>query len=270
MVAGYVPNQLTTPTGQTFDPTKVTPDALTALQSNLSQLLSTASVMANAFSTSLTVIGTRQDIEAARATLDSMQVLRAATPPQGEGLDVPFSLPVPGGGMTPLSGLGGAVAGVPMDRLLALALAMGEPDTVWETLTDGAKVAVTPHILPGADAAELDLTFTVTHEAPSASGTQAESTKIPLSRVAKHDVTTTVYAKSLDLFSLSSFALQVSAPRPDLAVPILSQIPLLGRMFRFPRGPQTVHHESLMLVSSTIVPTPTEVANVLVAVPTKQ
>ncbi len=130
-----------------------------------------------------------------------------------------------------------------------------ESPEVWSVLTSGAELTVTPHVLPGGGSAELEICLRVNHEDRGVETAGARAEVVPLSRVAQHKADTKVYVDSLDVFGLSSLRLRTAQPRPDLAVPVLSGIPLLGEMFQFPRGPNTVHHESMLLVVSTVLPT---------------
>jgi hypothetical protein len=136
-----------------------------------------------------------------------------------------------------------------------LEAALEEDATVWSVLTSGAELTVTPHVLPGGGAAELEIALTVNHQDHEVAAEGAAPAVVPLSRVAQHKAKTRVYVNSLDVFGLSSLSLRTTQPRADLAVPILGRLPLLGRMFRFPRGPNKVHHASMLLVVSTILPT---------------
>ncbi len=154
-----------------------------------------------------------------------------------------------------------SLTGLPTDRLLALAMDLGQEEEVWTALTEGARLTFTPYILPGGSAAELAIDFEVTHN-DVGSETSAPM-NAPLSRVARHSARTSVYVQALDLFSLSSLTLSTSHPRPDAAIPILGQIPILGKMFRFPRSPAKVYHESVLMVYSTILPTGIDLAATL-------
>ncbi len=144
-----------------------------------------------------------------------------------------------------------------------LRAALEKDAAVWSILTSGAELTVTPHVLPGGGAAELEITLTVNHQDHEVATEGAAPVVVPLSRVAQHQAKTRVYVNSLDVFGLSSLSLRTTQPRADLAVPILGRLPLLGRMFRFPRGPNKVHHASMLLVVSTILPTGTDLGATL-------
>jgi len=138
----------------------------------------------------------------------------------------------------------------------ALYEALDERPQVWSTMVEGTELRFTPHILPGGGAAELQISLNIGHESPYIPPTeQARRQPTPLSRVGSHYAQTSVYVNSLDLFALSSLTLRTSHARPGFKMPVLSQIPLLGKMFCFPRKPAQVHHESILVISSTILPT---------------
>ena len=138
---------------------------------------------------------------------------------------------------------------------LAQSLRTADEPRVWGSMTDGTELTFTPHILPGGAAAELQVNVTVAHKDAEVTVEGVESGPAPLSRVAEHTASTSVYVNALDLFSLSSMMLRTTQPRAKSSVPVLGQLPLLGQMFRFGRKPLIVHHESVLLVYSTILPT---------------
>jgi hypothetical protein len=243
-----------------LDETKVTAETLAAWPGRLTGQFTALTVWPNDAETSLTLIGPRADVEGAIGLLKVEGIVKGEAPGVAPGSAGILPL-ASAAGMAPISALGLTAGGIPVDRLLALALALGEPDTVWEALTDGAELTVTPHVLPGAAAAELDFDFTVTHNADAQGAPKEPASKaLPLSRVAVHQAKTRVYVNSLDLFGLSSFTLRVTTPKPDYVVPVLGQLPFLGRLFHFHRRPNSVHHDSVLLVYSTIVPTAPEAA----------
>ena len=147
---------------------------------------------------------------------------------------------------------------VPVVALATLAgsLQAGSKPQVWGSMTEGTELTFTPYILPGGAAAELQVEVKVAHKDANVTVEGEEyPTEAPLSRVAEHTASTSVYINALDLFSLSSMMLRTTQPRAKSSVPVLGQLPLLGQMFRFGRSPLIVHHESVLLVYSTILPT---------------
>ncbi len=142
-------------------------------------------------------------------------------------------------------------------------------DKVWAAMTEGAELTFTPIVLPGGGSAEVTVDVTVSHGDPGGGGAPVypSGAPVPLSRVAKHSASTKVRLEPLDMFTLSSFGLATTHPRTDFVVPLLGRIPFLGQMFRFPRRPDHVIHESLLLVYSTILPTAPDLAELLVVDP---
>jgi len=153
--------------------------------------------------------------------------------------------------VAPLSAMTGSVGGIPADRALSLALALGQEQELWTALRHGIELTVRPDVLPGGDTAELAITCKVHHEDEGSAGEGGRVAE-PISRVAKHEATTHVYVDSLDLFGLSSLEMSTTHPRPDFEVPLLGQMPIIGSMFTYPRSPRKVHHESLLLIQTHV------------------
>jgi hypothetical protein len=134
---------------------------------------------------------------------------------------------------------------------------------VWEVLTDGSVLGFVPHVLPGGSTADIEIELLVGRNNPRIYPPGGNPASTPLDSVAMHRTHTSVYVDSLDLFGLSSLSLTTSHPRPDYEVPVLGSMPIIGDMFTFDRGPQSVHHESIMLVYATILPTGSDLAELL-------
>ncbi|MBD3291416.1 MAG: hypothetical protein GF393_00720 [Armatimonadia bacterium] len=134
---------------------------------------------------------------------------------------------------------------------------------VWEVLTDGSVLGFVPHVLPGGSTADIEIELLVGRNNPRIYPPGGNPASTPLDSVAMHRTHTSVYVDSLDLFGLSSLSLTTSHPRPDYEVPVLGSVPIIGDMFTFDRGPQSVHHESIMLVYATILPTGSDLAELL-------
>ncbi|MFW5868481.1 MAG: hypothetical protein ACOCX2_11730 [Armatimonadota bacterium] len=126
---------------------------------------------------------------------------------------------------------------------------------VWEVLTDGSVLGFVPHVLPGGSSADIEIELLVGRNNPRIYPPGSKPASTLLDSVAMHRTHTSVYVDSLDLFGLSSLSLTTSHPRPDYEVPVLGNLPIIGEMFTFERGAQSVHHESIMLVYATILPT---------------
>jgi hypothetical protein len=124
-------------------------------------------------------------------------------------------------------------------------------------------IDVTPHSLPGASSAELDVKLTSQEDAPpsrfqSGSDSSSEDT---LSRVARHNVQTKVRVESLKLFDISSFSALVQRPRGKFPlVPPFVEVPFLGSVLALPLPPAKEYHRSTAIVSAVIVPTAADLA----------
>jgi len=166
----------------------------------------------------------------------------------------------------------GAVTGaLPATKLISLLLALGEQPQVWSELTSGITLEVTPHVNSSGDTAELELYVKVGTEAPKVHDEKQPARLDPVSRIETHEVGRSgeqdeggdsgakasgvqTRVASLDILTLSTFAVQTSHPKPDFVFPILGRIPYLGQIFRCPRRPSRKHHESMILVNATIIP----------------
>jgi hypothetical protein len=149
-----------------------------------------------------------------------------------------------------------------LPQIAALLAALATPNQTWSAMTEGASIEFKPVVLPGGAMAEVAIEATIAHNDPGTTNEEAAQTAVPLTRVARHCATTKIMLEPLDLFALSTFGLSTTHPRPDTVIPILGQIPFLGQMFRFPRSPQRIHHESLLLVYSVISPMTSQLAEV--------
>jgi hypothetical protein len=191
------------------------------------------------------------------------------TPPLGQTLEyaetlekrlAPYLQSESGGVQAVGEVTGGAATGLsPGNKLLVLLAATQDQMRVWSELDDGVTVRVTPHVGPNADTAELALYVNVTRKAPQVHGPEGTGPD-PFDRIGSHTVgkaeddQVRMRVNSLDLFPISTFSLQTSHRRPDRVVPILGELPIVGKLFRSKRSPAVVHHESILLVNSTIVP----------------
>ncbi len=244
----------------TLDPASVSGDDLDTWTTRLQQVLPGVQCwpLQGAGGAGLMLVGTNREVASAASILQTGGIISNVQ--LAGAMDEATPVVAVGPGPEMISDAAD-LAGLGADRLFALALDLGQEEEIWTALTEGAKLTFTPHVLPGGSAAELAVNFEVTHNDPG-SGNVAPI-NAPLSRVAKHSARTSVYVQALDLFSLSSLTLGTTHPRPDRVVPILGQIPFLGKMFRFSRKPATVYHESVLMVYSTILPTGADLAATL-------
>lgn len=118
---------------------------------------------------------------------------------------------------------------------------------------------VTPHTLPGASSAELDIKLWAQEDSPPTlykdGGTGPQND--PISRVARHNVFTRVRVESVKLFEVSSFSALVQRPRaklPLLPIPFV-EIPLITEFAGLPLPGAKVYHRSTAIISAIVVPT---------------
>ena len=123
---------------------------------------------------------------------------------------------------------------------------------------------MTPHTLPGASSAELDVNLIAQEDSPPALYTDRGATQNtdPISRVAKHNVATRVRVESVKLFEVSSFSALIERPRtnvPILPLPFV-EIPVVGDLLSLPIRGAKVYHRSTAIISAVIVPTAADLA----------
>jgi hypothetical protein len=122
---------------------------------------------------------------------------------------------------------------------------------------------VTPHTLPGASSAELDVQL-IAGDAQSPtlyqSGNSTNSIDT-LSRISRFNVTTRVRVESIKLFELSSFTALIQRPRSKFPlVPPFVEIPFISSFASLPLPGAKEYHRSTAIVSAVIVPTATDLA----------
>jgi hypothetical protein len=123
------------------------------------------------------------------------------------------------------------------------------------------KLDVTPHSLPGASSAELEVKLTAQETANPTRFTADKSTEDTLSRIAKHDVSTRVRVESLKLFEISAFSATLQRPRSKFPIILpFVEVPYFGSFVGFPLKGADIYHRSTVIVSALIVPTATDLA----------
>ncbi|HEV2447380.1 MAG TPA: hypothetical protein VGS58_15725, partial [Candidatus Sulfopaludibacter sp.] len=122
---------------------------------------------------------------------------------------------------------------------------------------------ITPHSLPGASSAELDVKLWAGEDSPPAlykDGGASPQTD-PLSRIARHNVFTRVRVESVKLFEISSFSALVQRPRKKVPLlPPLVELPGINSVLGFPLPGAKVYHRSTAIVSAIVVPTAADLA----------
>lgn len=122
---------------------------------------------------------------------------------------------------------------------------------------------VTPHTLPGANSAELDVKLWAQEDSPptiypaGSSNGQNDS----VSRVARHNVMTRVRVESVKLFDLSTFSAMIQRPRTKFPIiPPFVELPLINGLLSIPLPAAKIYYASSAIVSAIIVPTAADLA----------
>lgn len=137
--------------------------------------------------------------------------------------------------------------------LLAAALA-NDVEPNFHEVTPGITIEIQPTVLPDGSAARIALKAEFKVETAEF-GNKENVWKQPFAdSVKKHEVNTDVAVSVFDLFDISSFSLQSSYPQAPYYVPVLGRLPIIGPAFQWPRDKKRVHHESIVLVNTVILP----------------
>jgi hypothetical protein len=122
-------------------------------------------------------------------------------------------------------------------------------------------VDITPHSLPGASAAELEVKLTNQETANPTLYKGGKTSDDDLSRVGKHNTTTKVRVESLKLFEVSSLSAKLQRPRSGFPLlPPFFEVPYFGSFLSWPLKGATEYHRSTAVVSAVIVPTAADLA----------
>jgi hypothetical protein len=157
-----------------------------------------------------------------------------------------------GEALTNLSGLQQLLA--PMSPAQAALLAgalQADVAPVFTKIAPGIEIRVTPSVSPDSTSADLvlDARFGITTEGPNLEGRVDLYAQEPLDAVQSHHITTTASVTGSDLFDISSFTITTSARQAPFAIPFISRLPIIGRVFQVPRGRKTINQESVILVN---------------------
>jgi hypothetical protein len=139
--------------------------------------------------------------------------------------------------------------------LLAAAL-VAAPEPRYAKVAPGIAINVVPAVLPDESAARLtiDARFGVNVEELDPKARKDPWTQPPPAGIIRHHVRTDVTVGVFDLFDVSSFSMDVTTPQRARLIPILGRLPILGPAFQWPLPDETVHHESIILVNTVILP----------------
>jgi hypothetical protein len=159
-------------------------------------------------------------------------------------------------------------------------------------LTRGITLQVTPTSLDTADSAELNVNLLVNEpDGSPQSVNSATATQDLLNRVAQHQVTDTVRVQNLKLFDLSTFSMEITHPKMPACLPldnddgklktafyyatfplsvpcvvwrsVFGSVPVAGRLFEWPRQPETVDNRSVAIIRAVVVPTAMDIGESL-------
>jgi hypothetical protein len=155
------------------------------------------------------------------------------------------------------------VGSLPIAQVIGLLAAFEKERAVWRELKTGVNFTIIPNILRNMASAELGIELAISDPAESGNNTSQDSKIAPLSRISTHKVKTSINVNALDFFDLSTFANEATISGGRGYVPIVGtiwrslfgDIPVIGNLFSWKKGNQTVYHQSLILTNSSITPT---------------
>jgi hypothetical protein len=154
---------------------------------------------------------------------------------------------------------GKAAPGAPLLGLeafpaLLLAAGLSEEKPVFNEVAPGVRISVRPTVISDGTSArlELDCSFGVTTKVLGNQEDVWGQTKADA--VESHRISTDAAVSVFDLFDISSFSIDSSHPQAPFYVPVLGRLPIVGPAFQWPRDKKRVHHESIILVNTVILP----------------
>lgn len=138
--------------------------------------------------------------------------------------------------------------------LLAAALA-NDVEPNFHQVAPGVSIKIQPTVLPDGGSARLAMECEFKVETQEFGNRGNDVWKQPFAdAVKKHKVVTDTAVSVFDLFDISSFSLESSYPQAPYYVPVLGRLPVIGPIFQRPRDKKRVHHESIILVNTIILP----------------
>lgn len=181
---------------------------------------------------------------------------------------------------------GSVIQGITPDEALLLEAALNSPTTTSTPIAPGISVDVIPTVERDGGSARLKITINETMnnapsdasnsgndlsavggklfggllgaiQLPSSSSSKASpgSSGANLDYIPSHQMTTDVGVTANDLFEISSFSMEhTTLGGPSWDVPLVDQIPLIGKIFQGPKTRVTKHQESVILVYVTLTP----------------
>jgi hypothetical protein len=138
--------------------------------------------------------------------------------------------------------------------LLAAALA-NDVEPNFHQVAPGISIKIQPTVLPDGGSARLAMECEFKVETEEFGNRGNDVWRQPFAdAVKKHKVVTDTAVSVFDLFDISSFSLESSYPQAPYFVPVLGRLPVIGPIFQWPRDKKRVHHESIILVNTIILP----------------
>lgn len=167
-----------------------------------------------------------------------------------------------GNTFTDLTGAAGLLAGLNPVQAVLLAGALQQPTPTFTKVAPGIDIAFRPTVMPDNGSARLQVDLKIGVKTEKVNPQDNEPLDwAPADAVQSHNVSTDAIIDSLDLFDISSFAVSSSHPRPPGYIPILGNLPLIGKAFQWRRKDVQLDHHSMILVNTVILPRSMDIAN---------
>jgi len=145
-------------------------------------------------------------------------------------------------------------------QLLKSLADLTQPQTTYTRLDTGMSMSVRPSVLPGGRSARLQIEAVATTDVDKDRGDYVNPDK-PLDTMKSQRIATDVQVNTFDLFELASFTISNTGPGDHRwTIPVLDGLPLIGNMFRGPRGTISTVHRSLVICHATIQPKTLDIA----------
>lgn len=140
---------------------------------------------------------------------------------------------------------------------LGVKMLFNETETVYNKVSPGISIGVRPTVLRDGGSARLliNLLTGASVDENQATPARVQTNGPPVDLIRGHNLETDVAVQATDLFELSTFATETTRPgEPQWRIPLLEQLPVIGRLFNGPPKHETHHQESLIIVYVTILP----------------
>ena len=143
----------------------------------------------------------------------------------------------------------------PGSALLLAGALLSNVEPTFSKVAPGLSIKVRPTVLPDGGAANLVLDCRFSVETTPLGATRTDVwTRPPADAIKSHHFTTSAAVNVFDLFDISSFTIETAHPQSPFYFPILGRMPAVGPVFQCPRKDKHIHHESIILVNTVILP----------------